>query len=104
MEDVARAMIGDKNVMIEEIGIRPGEKVHEIMVSEEESARTLERKGTFRESYYAITSILPEVAGGSVEEPAISSEYSSRMEIKGFDEVVELLKESGYIEKVGKVA
>ncbi len=104
MEDVARAMIGDRNVAIEEIGIRPGEKVHEIMVSEEESARTLERKGTFRESYYAITSILPEVSGDSIEEPAIGSEYSSRMEIRDFDEVVELLKESGYIEKVGKVA
>ena len=74
------------------------------MVSEEESARNLERKGTFRESYYAIASILPEVSGDSIEEPAIGSEYSSRMEIRNFDEVVELLKESGYIEKVGKVA
>jgi len=61
--DVARAMIGEREIPIEEIGIRPGEKVHELLVSYEESARTTERKGSFRESYYAIGSILPEVSG-----------------------------------------
>ncbi len=104
IEDVAHAMIGDRDIRVEEVGIRPGEKVHEIMVSEEESVRTLERKGTFRESYYAITSILPEVSGGPIEEPAIEREYSSRMETRDFGAVVELLKESDYIEKIGQVA
>jgi len=104
IEDVAHGMIGDRDIRVEEVGIRPGEKVHEIMVSEEESVRTLERKGTFRESYYAITSILPEVSGGPIEEPAIEREYSSRMETRDFGAVVELLKESGYIEKIGQVA
>lgn len=101
MEDVARAMIGDQDIAMKEVGVRPGEKVHEIMVSEEEAARTLERSGTFRESYYAITSILPEVSGDPVEDPAVKREYSSRDEIMEFDGAVELLKDAGYLEKVG---
>ncbi len=102
MIDVAHAMIGGMDIPIEEIGIRPGEKVHEIMVSEEEAVRTVERPGTFRESYYAISSILPEVSGALIEEPTIEGEYSSRMETRDFEEVAELLKESGYIERVGQ--
>ncbi|QIN80638.1 NAD-dependent epimerase/dehydratase family protein [Rubrobacter marinus] len=104
MEDVAHAMIGDRNIEVKEIGIRPGEKVHELMVSFEESARTVERRGTFRESYYAIAPILPEIHDGAVEEAAIAGEYSSHHEVMDFEGVVELLKESGFIEKVGKVA
>jgi UDP-glucose 4-epimerase len=104
MIDVAHALIGRRNIPIEEIGIRPGEKVHELLVSEEESVRTVEGAGTFRECYYAITSMLPEISDGPVEEPAIESEYSSRSKIMDFEEVVELLRESGCIEKVGRVA
>ena len=104
MEDVAHAMIGDRNIDVKEIGIRPGEKVHELMVSFEESARTVERKGTFRESYYAISPILPEIHDGSVEETAIGGEYSSHQEVMELEGVVELLKDSGFIEPVGKVA
>src|SRR5437762_5385073 len=41
--DIAEALIGDQKIGIEVIGIRPGEKVHEILVSEEEAHRTVER-------------------------------------------------------------
>lgn len=81
-----------------------GEKVHELMVSEEEAPRTLERQGTFRESYYAISSILPEISEGLVEEPALDNEYSSKNEVMDFEGVVELLKNAGYLEKSGSVA
>jgi UDP-glucose 4-epimerase len=101
MDDVAKAMVGDRDIAIEEVGVRPGEKVHELMVSEEEAPRTLKRHGTFRESYYAISSILPEISDDLAEEPAIDSEYSSRNEVMGFEGVVDLLKDAGYIEKVG---
>ena len=104
IEDVARAMIGNRDIKLEEIGIRPGEKVHELMVSFEESIRTVERKGTFRESYYAIAPILPEISGEIVEEPVIGGEYSSHQEVMDFDGVVELLKGSGFIEQVGQPA
>lgn len=104
MDDVAKAMVGDLDISIEEVGVRPGEKVHELMVSEEEAPRTLERQGAFRESYYAISSILPEISEGLIEEPALDSEYSSKNEVMDFKGVVELLKNAGYLEKSGSIA
>lgn len=104
MEDVVKAMVGDRDIMVDEVGVRPGEKTHELLVSEEEAIRTLERRGTFRDNYYSIASILPEISGGSLEEPILDREYSSSSELMDFEEVVELLKEAGYLEKVGSVA
>jgi len=49
MVDVAKALMGDKDLPIVYTGIRPGETIHEIMVSEEECFRTVERNG-----YYVI--------------------------------------------------
>jgi FlaA1/EpsC-like NDP-sugar epimerase len=102
--DVARAMIGEREIPIEEIGIRPGEKVHELLVSYEESARTTERKGSFRENYYAVASILPEVSGSypTGQAAALEGEYSSHSKIIDFEGVVELLRKSGYLEQVGE--
>ena len=53
MSDVAKALIkhyGNKDTKIEEIGIREGEKIHEVLVSEHESSRTY----IFNEDYYVI--------------------------------------------------
>ena len=49
-------------------GIRPGEKIHEIMVSEEEAYRTVERG-----QYYGILPMLPEVRGESKWKPALKA-------------------------------
>ena len=70
--DVAQALMpeGEKIEMIF-TGIRPGEKIHEIMVSEEEIYRTTERGG-----YYVVHSILPDLRGEEFE-PVLTSEYSS---------------------------
>jgi FlaA1/EpsC-like NDP-sugar epimerase len=38
--DVAQALIGERRIARQTVGIRPGEKVHEILVSEEETRRT----------------------------------------------------------------
>ena len=70
--DIAAILIGGRKLSIKVTGIRPGEKVHEILVSEEEAYRTVSR-GT----YYCIRSILPEVAGKSTEPLALTGEYSS---------------------------
>jgi len=70
--DIAAVLIGDRNLSIKVTGIRPGEKVHEILVSEEEAYRTVSRG-----PYYCIRSILPEVAGKSTEPLALTGEYSS---------------------------
>ncbi|MDQ3799101.1 MAG: polysaccharide biosynthesis protein [Acidobacteriota bacterium] len=71
--DVARALMGEKDLPIVYTGIRPGEKIHEIMVSEEEIYRTVERKG-----YYVIMPVLPELREKEEFTPALTSEYSSK--------------------------
>jgi len=71
--DVAKALMGDKNLEIIYTGIRPGEKIHEIMVSEEECFRTVERNG-----YYVIMPVLPELRNEPDFEQVLESEYSSK--------------------------
>jgi UDP-glucose 4-epimerase len=70
--DLARALMSEKEVEMVFTGIRPGEKLHEIMVSEEERFRTTERNG-----YYVIHSILPELAELTNFQPILTGEYSS---------------------------
>jgi FlaA1/EpsC-like NDP-sugar epimerase len=66
--DIARAMIGKRAIEIRVVGIRPGEKVHESLVSEEEADRTVERDG-----YYVIHPMLPEL-----RQPQNGSHYLCR--------------------------
>lgn len=73
MVDVAKALMGNKDLPIVFTGIRPGEKVHEIMVSEEECFRTVERGG-----YYVILPVLPELRQEREFTPALKGEYSSK--------------------------
>lgn len=69
--DLAHVLIDGRDIGIVETGIRPGEKVHEILVSEEEGYRTVSRGG-----FYAIQPALPEL--GHVGGMAVESwEYSS---------------------------
>ncbi len=71
--DVARALIGDRAIDIDYVGIRPGEKVHEVLVSEEEAPRTHDRG-----EYLAIGPILPELRPAEIQgEPFEAREYSS---------------------------
>jgi len=71
--DVAKALMGDRELPISFTGIRPGEKIHEIMVSEEECFRTVDAG-----DYFAIRPMLPELRMNDNFQPALSSEYSSR--------------------------
>jgi FlaA1/EpsC-like NDP-sugar epimerase len=88
--DVARALMNGKDLELVFTGIRPGEKVHEIMVSEEECYRTVERNG-----YYVIMPMLPELRA---EEPdlqlAFEGEYSSKDKNLGIPELKTLLAEA----------
>ena len=70
--DIARALMGPKDIPMVFTGVRPGEKLHEIMVSEEERFRTIERNG-----WYVILPILPELRSTMDIVPALDSEYSS---------------------------
>jgi UDP-glucose 4-epimerase len=73
MTDVARVLMGREELPMVFTGIRPGEKVHEIMVSEEECFRTIERG-----DYYAIMPTLPELRRSPDFTPALDGEYSSK--------------------------
>jgi len=84
--DVAKALMGDKDLPIVFTGIRPGEKVHEIMVSEEECFRTAERG-----DYYVILPVLPELREEQDFIPALSGEYSSKDKNISIEELKTLL-------------
>lgn len=73
--DIALAMCAGLDITIKATGIRPGEKLHEIMVSEEEADYTIEH-----DKYYAILPMLPELRkiGDSLCEHPLGGEYSSR--------------------------
>ena len=70
--DIARVLIGERTIPITYTGIRPGEKIHEILVSEEERFRTVDRG-----SFYAIQPILPELRPEGDQEFPLQDEYSS---------------------------
>jgi FlaA1/EpsC-like NDP-sugar epimerase len=73
MTDLAAVLIGDRKIETRVTGIRPGEKLHEIMVSDEESARTIERG-----NWYAIRPMLPELDAPGLPAPGVlTREYSS---------------------------
>lgn len=63
--DLATVMMGSRLLPIEWLGNRPGEKLHEVLVSAEERHRT-----TQRGSNYVIQAILPE-ARSCLEEPTV---------------------------------
>ena len=71
--DIAEVLINGRDIPIVYVGIRPGEKVHEILVSEEECYRTIERDG-----HYVVCPILPELRRVGIDQPVLTNEYSSQ--------------------------
>ncbi|MDD4877231.1 MAG: polysaccharide biosynthesis protein, partial [Dehalococcoidales bacterium] len=89
--DLAEVMIGDRKTDIEIIGIRPVEKLHEVLITEEEIPRTIKK-----DNYYIIRPLLPGIQDNY--QPVLthalsSSEYTmSKNEIKAF------LEEEGFLD------
>ena len=88
--DIAKAMIGKHGIELQMVGIRPGEKVHESLVSAEESERTLERDG-----YYVIQPMLPELLRPQNGSRYLCREYSSADNIMTLEETASLLSREG---------
>ena len=85
--DLAKALIGERKIETRVVGIRPGEKVHEILVSDEESHHTVDRG-----SFYAIRPLLPELRGSDDEPIAkLPGEYSSGNDPMSFEALERLL-------------
>ncbi|MGD1060924.1 MAG: polysaccharide biosynthesis protein [Methanomassiliicoccales archaeon] len=96
--DIADALIAGRKIKKVVTGVRPGEKIHEILVSEEEANRTID-KG----EYYAIKPILPEVGEQIRGKPALSKEYSSADSVRSAPEVVRLLKRNHLMIENGNI-
>jgi FlaA1/EpsC-like NDP-sugar epimerase len=86
--DMAEVLIGDRPVETVFTGIRPGEKIHEILVSEEEVHRTVQRGNQL-----VIMPIHPELRTVKGKEKTIESEYSSVNNLITKSELGKLLKE-----------
>jgi UDP-glucose 4-epimerase len=84
--DIAEALIGERSMKTEVTGIRPGEKVHEILVSEEEAHRTVERG-----DYYSILPMLPELRETDEIKKPLAQEYSSADDLMSKEELTRLL-------------
>lgn len=91
MTNVATALIEDRDIEIRVTGIRPGEKIHEIMVSEEEAPNTVRR-----ESWIAIQPMLPELSA-LVEHPAVKEVFSSAGPVLDLDGTRALLEANGLL-------
>jgi UDP-glucose 4-epimerase len=85
--DIAGVLIGNRPIKTVVTGIRPGEKIHEILVSEEEAHRTVERG-----EYYAIMPMLPELRLPKVTAKTLEQEYSSADNIMAKAKLANLLK------------
>ena len=88
VENIARALIGKRKVPTKTLGTRPGEKMHEIMVSEEEIHHCVQRG-----SYYAIQPMLPELASPRGQgKLALTKEFSSADNVLSLKGTAELLQ------------
>lgn len=88
VENLAKALIGDSPIVTRVTGIRPGEKMHEIMVSEEEANHCVSRG-----DYYAILPMLPELRGDIDTPPSsLRKEFSSADTVLDLPGTIALLK------------
>ena len=92
--NIARAMIGSQPIEMKTIGVRPGEKMHEILVSEEEMHHCV-RRG----DYYASRPMLPELLGDvTPEKNAFDREFSSADRVVDLEGTRALLRKHGLLE------
>jgi FlaA1/EpsC-like NDP-sugar epimerase len=88
MMDLARALIGNRPLKIDMVGIRPGEKLYEALISEEEAVRS-RKLG----DYYAIAPMLPELLDAPTGPAALDGEYNSNLGLLDLAGVSALLSE-----------
>jgi FlaA1/EpsC-like NDP-sugar epimerase len=87
MMDVAHVLIEKRPIEVKVTGIRPGEKVHEILISEDEVPRTAQR-----DRWFAILPMLPELGGDGQTTGVLTKEYSSADALMSREEISALLR------------
>ena len=90
--DLAEVMIGKRKIDIDIIGVRPGEKTHEILISEEEIPRTIKRG-----NYYVICPVLPKIRKEKIEAPVLTRELSSADYCMSQSQLKDFLHTGGYL-------
>jgi FlaA1/EpsC-like NDP-sugar epimerase len=90
--DMVKSMIGKRKIDIKYIGVRPGEKIHEILISEEEIPRTIKRG-----KYYVVCPVLPQIRHVKVSKPVLTKELSSADCCMSGKELQVFLKKEGYL-------
>jgi FlaA1/EpsC-like NDP-sugar epimerase len=90
--DLAEVIRGDRDLPILITGVRPGEKLHEILVSEEEAFRTVDMDG-----YLIIQPILPELRAARSGLPTVNEEYSSANGLIEKARLRDLINEAGIL-------
>lgn len=85
--DLARALIDSRNIEIKSIGMRPGEKLHEVLISDEEAMRS-----TLRGDYYVIRPMLPELLDSADNIQSLNSAFSSSDNLMATDDIHDMLK------------
>jgi FlaA1/EpsC-like NDP-sugar epimerase len=91
--NIAKALVGKRDIEIQIKGIRPGEKMHEILISEEEVNHTVKRG-----DFYAIKSMLPELNDDMLsKENILKDEYSSKDDVLDLEATIKLLEENNLL-------
>ena len=95
MADIAKALIGDRKIETKITGIRPGEKMYEILVSDEEALYVVERAG-----YYVIRSMLPELTPPPDKSSVfvLKKEYSSAVDVLDYAGTLKLLTKNNLLD------
>ncbi len=91
--DIANTLIGDRKIEKVITGIRPGEKIHEVLISEEEYHRTVNRG-----NYYVIQPILPELQPSKTMNTDLQGEYDSAKNLMSLEEVYNFLKRENLLD------
>jgi len=94
IQDLAKILIGTREISLDVTGSRPGEKVHEVLISEEEVIRTRSAG-----QWYVILPILPELRGRELGGPCLEGEFTSADNLMSPEELARLLAREGLIQR-----
>jgi UDP-N-acetylglucosamine 4,6-dehydratase len=95
MADLAAVLVGDRGIEIKVVGTRPGEKVHEQLVSENEAYRTMESA----DGYVVLPELpLPHIQAFYGKPEGIVGAYSSNDALMTREELASLLHSVGWLQ------